>query len=226
MKFEYYGWDDGTSLYHYGIPGQKWGIRRWQNPDGSFNEEGKKRYGRISTSTPPSQKVTTMRDFIHTRSKVSKKNQDDFNKLYDTYKNYKKSELYNTLFKNNDFWITDKNGYTKFNADSEVEKLQEKLFQKALKSKAVTEFMKDPAVKRTYEARNKALDDNKLDDYAWIRASEQYEKSIRILTNTFMRDKQSADRLFKIIKENDFTTPRTNNDFRWYYNSRAWRWWS
>lgn len=41
---EYYGWDDGTSLYHYGIPGQKWGIRRWQNADGSFNDAGKKRY--------------------------------------------------------------------------------------------------------------------------------------------------------------------------------------
>lgn len=34
-------------LKHYGIQGQKWGIRRWQNADGSFNEEGKKRYGRI-----------------------------------------------------------------------------------------------------------------------------------------------------------------------------------
>ena len=36
-----------SELKHYGIQGQKWGIRRWQNADGSFNEEGKKRYGRI-----------------------------------------------------------------------------------------------------------------------------------------------------------------------------------
>lgn len=36
-----------SELKHFGIPGQKWGIRRWQNADGSFNEEGKKRYGRI-----------------------------------------------------------------------------------------------------------------------------------------------------------------------------------
>ncbi len=33
-------------LIHYGIKGQKWGQRRFQNPDGTWTEEGKKRYGR------------------------------------------------------------------------------------------------------------------------------------------------------------------------------------
>lgn len=34
-----------NELYHYGIKGQKWGIRRFQNPDGSLTSAGKKRYG-------------------------------------------------------------------------------------------------------------------------------------------------------------------------------------
>ena len=32
------------TLAHYGIPGQKKGVRRWQYEDGRFNEEGKERY--------------------------------------------------------------------------------------------------------------------------------------------------------------------------------------
>lgn len=32
-------------LYHWGIKGQKWGVRRYQNPDGTLTAAGKKRYG-------------------------------------------------------------------------------------------------------------------------------------------------------------------------------------
>ena len=31
-------------LYHHGIIGQKWGVRRYQNPDGTLTAEGKARY--------------------------------------------------------------------------------------------------------------------------------------------------------------------------------------
>ena len=31
-------------LYHHGIKGQKWGVRRYQNKDGSYTTEGKIRY--------------------------------------------------------------------------------------------------------------------------------------------------------------------------------------
>ena len=32
-------------LYHFGIKGQRWGVRRYQNPDGSLTALGKKKYG-------------------------------------------------------------------------------------------------------------------------------------------------------------------------------------
>ena len=31
-----------NELYHHGIKGQKWGVRRFQNPDGTFTEAGKR----------------------------------------------------------------------------------------------------------------------------------------------------------------------------------------
>jgi hypothetical protein len=33
-----------NELYHFGILGMHWGVRRYQNKDGSLTEEGKKRY--------------------------------------------------------------------------------------------------------------------------------------------------------------------------------------
>ena len=38
-------------MYHSGIKGQKWGIRRFQNEDGTLTEEGKRRYGSTDTGT-------------------------------------------------------------------------------------------------------------------------------------------------------------------------------
>ena len=47
-RFEFYSnvadYESKRSLSHYGTKGQRWGIRHWQNYDGTFNEAGKERY--------------------------------------------------------------------------------------------------------------------------------------------------------------------------------------
>jgi len=37
--------ENHNSLKHYGIKDMHWGVRRFQNPDGSLTEEGRERYG-------------------------------------------------------------------------------------------------------------------------------------------------------------------------------------
>lgn len=45
-----------NNLYHYGIKGQKWGRRRYQNQDGSLTVEGKKRYDKDGSNEPRNMK--------------------------------------------------------------------------------------------------------------------------------------------------------------------------
>lgn len=56
-----------NELYHHGILGMKWGVRRFQNADGSLTEAGKSRYRDSGTSTgsadaPRKKKVSEMSD--------------------------------------------------------------------------------------------------------------------------------------------------------------------
>lgn len=86
---KYKGEDHSTFLQHYGILGQKWGQRRWQNADGTFNEAGKERYfgKKNSSDSSDEDKVSGMKsdvkDYLKFRNKMLKKRTtEELNKWY------------------------------------------------------------------------------------------------------------------------------------------------
>ena len=82
-----------NELYHYGIKGQKWGIRRYQNKDGTLTNAGKKRLAKEEARIKSEKKVLQNRK--RTQNKIKKledmqKELDDQKRELDGYSNSSK----------------------------------------------------------------------------------------------------------------------------------------
>lgn len=63
---------DNIELYHWGVRGMKWGVRRYQNKDGSLTKAGKKRYDKELAKTKAELKSVKERE--KTKAKIDKLN--------------------------------------------------------------------------------------------------------------------------------------------------------
>ena len=81
-----------NELYHHGIIGQKWGIRRYQNMDGSLTPAGKKRYYNDDGS-PTSDGLLA----INSR-KINIRDQREMQKKFHDSKNKKENEFTNRQY--------------------------------------------------------------------------------------------------------------------------------
>lgn len=62
-----------SKLYHSGVKGMKWGIRRYQNADGTLTEEGRARYGADSyQKMSPSQQANFNKDMTERSDKLKR----------------------------------------------------------------------------------------------------------------------------------------------------------
>ena len=105
-RFEFY-----DSLQHHGIIGQKWGVRRYQNPDGTLTEEGKQRYlnsdgtltDKARKELKPDQQLKIRQEFYKKQSAEGTGEYAD-NVIYDENKqkeklnNAKQNKMYDSTF--------------------------------------------------------------------------------------------------------------------------------
>ena len=103
-NMSYYGYLEHSELYHHGIKGQKWGVRRYQNLDGSLTNAGRRRYNINWAESKPGWYYKTGQS-INDQSKMYKDIKKAFNK---ENKNLTKEELdsliskeYKRIYKDN-----------------------------------------------------------------------------------------------------------------------------
>ena len=60
-----------SELYHHGIKGQKWGVRRYQNKDGSLTKEGKKRLAKEASNYYKQEAIKRERSSASRLSKIN-----------------------------------------------------------------------------------------------------------------------------------------------------------
>ena len=61
-------------IYHYGVKGMKWGVRRFQNENGSLTNAGRKRYDDDKSAAPSSKKTISKSTNISLKASVKKSN--------------------------------------------------------------------------------------------------------------------------------------------------------
>lgn len=189
--------EEGTYLAHHGVKGQKWGVRRYQNPDGSLTAEGERRYGTV-------EKLRKSRDYKKYRKAEYKKAMDKINSQGDKhYKEFrKKSEDVSGIVKDSIKTVKKgwkENGLTRRDRNELIRKLRNEEWdaqgslgtQYAITNHKIARLMQAETIKY-YE------DIGKTNSLTYRRARQWYDDNSSAFSNYTVR--QSPDGRYHVTR--------------------------
>lgn len=128
-------------LYHHGIPGQKWGIRRYQNKDGSLTPAGRRRADKLKD------------EYTQLTGKRMRRNPDK--KQDDKQQKAKKQSLKKQVSEMTDAELKDR--YNRLNTEKQVIQLEKERVSNG--QKFVTTVAKDVVKPSLIEAGKRVMTD-------------------------------------------------------------------
>lgn len=181
-------------LYHHGVKGQKWGVRRYQYADGSLTPAGKKRYSNADTKAEQVSKLmnTKVKDLVNTaRTQVTGRQYvDSYLKKGTTFARIQTSET----FENFAFYAT----YKKQDTDKYLGLFGKNLRTRANRDAANAEKVSNATgdindIERARELRNRS------DNMKVYQLKLESTKRLKIPS-----DENAADITAKLLKEKQF----------------------
>ena len=166
-----------NELYHHGILGQKWGIRRFQNPDGSLTEAGKKRYGESDSSSSTSYEKAG-HNASKNRAIVRRAINDELNK--NGKELFESDEKFNTL-------------------GDQLSKDYDNYYKKLVND---PDFKRQFALKIIRDTNHQLLSEDEFDDAKWEAVWDNeflYGKLPKEIKNKESEFWDAGDKYFKII---------------------------